>query len=113
MPSPKHLPAERIRALHAVAVRARLTQHRDELLLGIDPGITSNLPFAATASAQILSDLFHLANTHPRDGSVPPIHWLRNALRLLGTNEDASILEDALDHLGEPVAERRPASPHH
>src|SRR4051812_28127223 len=101
MPSAKHLDEARLRALHDAAVRAELTAQRDELLLGIDPGFTSSLPIAASPSAQILSDLFHLADATLRDGSIPLVAWLRNALGLAGANEIAIVFEDTLRHLGE------------
>jgi nucleoside phosphorylase len=110
MASAKHLNEERLRALYAAAVRAGLTEHRAELLLGIDPGFTSGLPVAVSPSAQLLSDLFHLADATLRDNSIPLIPWLRNALGLVGALELSSVFEDALQHLGQSIPER-PATP--
>jgi WD40 repeat protein/nucleoside phosphorylase len=106
MASAKHLNEERLRALHAAAVRAGLTAHRAELLLGIDPDFTSGFPVAVSPSAQLLSDLFHLADATLRDNSIPLIPWLRNALGLVGSHELSSVFENTLQHLGQPVPER-------
>src|SRR3954468_8492219 len=111
MPSAKHLDEERLRALHAAAVQAGLTAHRDELLLGIDPAFTSGLPVAVSPSAQLLSDLFHLADVTLRDDSIPLFAWLRNALGLVGAHPLGRTFEDALRHLRQPVPERSATPP--
>lgn len=97
MPSAKHLDEDRIRALHAAAVRAGLTAHRAELLLGIDPSFTSTLAVSVSPSAQLLSDLFHLADVTLRDNSIPLVPWLENALGLTRAQEVSRFAPGELD----------------
>jgi len=110
MSSSKHIHEEGVRALHQAAVGAGIAGRRSALLLGIDATVTARFPVENPPSAQILSDLFQLADLTLPDGSVPIIAWLRNALALVGSHASAGVFEEALRSLGQAVPARETAS---
>jgi hypothetical protein len=108
MSSSRYIHEQGVRALHHAAVSAGIAGRRSALLLGIDASVTARLPVENPPSAQILSDLFQLAELTLPDGSLPILGWLRNALALVGLHASAMVFEEALRELGQAVPAREP-----
>ena len=101
----KLLDEPRIGALHQAAIDAGLAGSRADLLRGLDASFVASLPVSSSLSAQLFTDLHELSVTL-RDGSVPVVAWLKNALRIAGGRAEVVIFEEALTHLGHSVPAR-------
>jgi WD40 repeat protein/nucleoside phosphorylase/type II secretory pathway predicted ATPase ExeA len=101
----KLLDETRIRALHQAALDAGLAAARTDLLRGLDASFVASLPVSSSLSAQLFTDLHELSITL-RDGSVPIVSWLKNALSFAGARAEIAVFEQALAHLGHAVPAR-------
>src|SRR4051812_21571935 len=101
----KLLDEARIRALHQAALDAGLAGQRADLLRGLDAAFVESLPVSSSRSAQLFTDL-HELSVALRDGSVPIVAWLKNALSLAGGRAEVVVFEEALAHLGHAVPAR-------
>ena len=101
----KLLDETRIRALHQAALDAGLASLRADLLRGLDASFVAGLPVSSSLSAQLFTDLHELSITL-RDGSVPIVAWLKNAVSLAGTKAEVVVFEEILAHLGHGVPAR-------
>lgn len=68
----------------------------------------ASLPASSSLSAQLFTDLHELCVTL-RDGSVPVVAWLKNAVSLAGGRAEVVVFEEALAHLGHSVPVRSTA----
>ena len=98
----KLLDENRIRALHQAALDAGLAGLRADLLRGLDAAFVAGLAVSSSLSAQLFTDLHELC-VALRDGSVPVVTWLKNAVSLAGARVEVVVFEEALAHLGHPV----------
>src|SRR4051812_40786100 len=106
--APKLLDETRIRALHRAALDAGLASLRADLLRGLDVAFVAGLPVSSSLSAQLFTDLHELCAAL-RDGSVPVVTWLKNAVSLVGARAEVVVFEEALAHLGHAVPARSTA----
>jgi WD40 repeat protein/nucleoside phosphorylase len=105
----KLLDETRLRALHRAALDAGLAGARADLLRGLDASFVASLPVSSSPSAQLLTDLYELV-VALRDGSVPVVTWLKNALHFAAGRAEIAIFEEALAHLGHAIPARGAAS---
>jgi WD40 repeat protein/nucleoside phosphorylase len=105
----KLLDETRLRALHQAALDAGLAGARADLLRGLDASFIASLPVSSSPSAQLLTDLYELV-VALRDGSVPVVTWLKNALQFAAGRAEIAIFEEVLTHLGHAIPARGAAS---
>lgn len=86
---------ERVHMICRAAVDAGLD--RDTLLSGLDKRVTAQLPVRVQPGSQILSDVRELVDIGElRDGSVPLVTWLRNAIHIVWPRKEGIVFEAAL-----------------
>lgn len=101
------LTQDEIHELHQAAVSADLADKHEALLTSLDKSLRSQLPFASAPADLMLMGLDMLNRLGVlRDGSVPLIVWLKNALLLTRPRSQALVFEKVLAKLlsaGTPV----------
>lgn len=96
----RHLPDDRILAIHTAAVELQLAAQQDALLAGLPGSYVATLPSQGTPSARFLHVLRSLnAVTALTDGIVPLVIWLRNAAALTAARPEGRLFETALSHV--------------
>lgn len=92
------LPHDDILKLRAAIISAAMSNDRDALLAGIDPGFVAGLQAAGSSGSQLVMDLDVMnAAGALEDGSVPLIRWLQNAVALVGKRQEAAAFRTALE----------------
>lgn len=100
MPWQKHLPDSELNAVRTAAINASLASDRqlDALQSGLPPHWVASLPGAANPSARLLTELNEMNRVFSlRNGDVPLVKWLENAVALSGDRPGTDVLEAALD----------------
>jgi len=102
--------------VHSAILSADLTSSRAILFACIDEAFIAGIPSEATPAGQLLRDLHVMNRVHSlADGTTPFATWLRNAIQLAGSRNEATVFSSALSRLEGRLGPREqlPSDRHH
>ncbi len=108
-----YLTAEQVSDVHDAAVKAQLggsDDRLDALVAGLPDHLTKTLSGGGPPDARLSTQLHELNQVHNlRDGTVPLLHWLQQAIHLAGDDPQVDVLEEAVDQVSHVTSEPPPA----